>query len=103
MILIANLLGAIASVLNIVLSLIEIILVLSAVFSWFPACRNNPSCRMVNDAAEYILRPVRKYIHIRSGIDFAYIIAFIIIIFIQAFIISSLFDYAHLLKVSARF
>ncbi|MGI6680224.1 MAG: hypothetical protein ACOX3T_01855 [Bdellovibrionota bacterium] len=34
----------------------------------------------------------------KSGVDFAFIIALLIVIFLQAFLVTSLFDYAKVIK-----
>ena len=53
---------------------------------------------MVNTIVDKILAPIRKFMPKYSGFDLAFVIAFILIIFIQAFVVASLFDYAAYLK-----
>lgn len=98
MILLANFMNAIASILNVVLNLFEILLILAAIFSWFPQIRYNQGVQMVNTIVDKILAPIRKFMPKYSGFDLAFVIAFILIIFIQSFVVASLFDYAAYLK-----
>ena len=68
MILLANFMNAIASILNVVLNLFEILLILAAIFSWFPQIRYNQGVQMVNTIVDKILAPIRKFMPKYSGI-----------------------------------
>lgn len=98
MILLANLMNGVASVFQVILSLIEIILILSAVFSWFPTSQYHPAVRGINAFTNIILRPIRKFIPVCNYIDWSMLVAFIIVVFLQVFLVTSLFDYAAVLK-----
>lgn len=98
MILLGNFINGIALVLQVILGLIEIVLVLTAIFSWFPQARYNQTVIFLNMITNIILKPIRKFVPSKSGVDFAFIIALLIVIFLQAFLVTSLFDYAKVIK-----
>lgn len=97
MILLGNLLSAVAKILNIVLILYMWIVIIRAVLSWV----NIPSLYEVNvilyRLTEPVLRPIRKLVppHRVGGIDISPIILVLVIIFINSFIVKSLAIYAR--------
>lgn len=98
MIIISNFMIAIAQVLNVILGLIQILLILAAIFSWFPSLRYNQAVMAINSVVDKILKPIRKFVPTFSGIDLSFIVAFIIVIFVQSFVVASLLEYAVKIK-----
>ncbi len=94
-----NLLYALAYVLNILMSIYYWIIIIYVVFSWVNADPYNPIVRIINAIANIVIRPIRKIIPTQIGVlDFAPFIAILILIFIQKFLIKSLFDFARYLR-----
>ena len=92
---IANLLMAIAQVIDIVLTLYMWIIIARAVISWVNPDPYNPIVRFLNAVTEPVLYPIRRRLPISlGGIDFSPIIVILAIIFIKAFLVQSLFDLA---------
>ena len=91
----ANFIMAIAKVINIALTLYMWIIIARAVISWVNPDPFNAIVRFLNSVTEPVLYPIRRRIPISfGGIDFSPIIVILAIIFIQSFLVQSLFDLA---------
>ena len=86
--------GALATVLNIALTLYMWIIIARAVLSWVSPDPYNPIVRFIYSVTEPVLSQIRRRLPVSfSGIDFSPIIVFLIIIFLQNFVVNYL---AHL-------
>ena len=93
-----NFLIAIAKVLDIVLSIFMWIVIARAVLSWVSPDPYNPIVRFINKVTEPVLYQIRKRIPVNfGGIDFSPIIVFLAIIFLQRFVVDSLYGLAQTL------
>jgi len=98
MFIIGNLLKAIAVVLNYVLHFYMWIVIARAVLSWVNPDPYNPIVRFIHNITEPLLYRIRTRLPIDfGGIDFSPIIVILGIIFLQHFVVSSLF------RISANF
>ena len=98
MIILSNFLTAIAKVLDIVLSIFMWIVIARAVLSWVSPDPYNPIVRFIHKVTEPVLYQVRKRIPVNfGGIDFSPIIVFLAIIFLQRFVVHSLYGLAQTL------
>ena len=96
MIILSNFLIAIAKVLDIVLSIFMWIVIARAVLSWVSPDPYNPIVRFIHKVTEPVLYQVRKRIPVNfGGIDFSPIIVFLAIIFLQRFVVHSLYGLAQ--------
>ena len=87
-------LGALATVLNLVLTLYMWVIIARAVLSWVSPDPYNPIVRFIYSITEPVLSQVRRRLPVSfSGIDFSPIIVFLVIIFLQNFVVNYL---AHL-------
>jgi YggT family protein len=98
MFVLGNLLGAIATVLGIVLRIYMFIIVIRAIISWFSPDPYNSLVQILYAITEPILYPIRTRLPFGYGIDFSPLIVILIIIFLQAFAVSSLRDLAFQLR-----
>lgn len=99
MFIIGNFILAIANVLDIILGVYKWIIIIAAVVSWVNPDPYNPIVRFLYSVTEPALRPIRRIIGYRLGpIDISPLIAIIVIIFIQKFLISSLIEIAYKIK-----
>lgn len=99
MFIIGNFILAIANVLDIILGVYKWIIIIAAVVSWVNPDPYNPIVRFLYSVTEPALRPIRRIIGYRLGpIDISPLIAILIIIFIQKFLISSLIEIAYKIK-----
>ena len=96
MIILSNFLTAIAKVLDIVLSIFMWIVIARAVLSWVSPDPYNPIVRFIHKVTEPVLYQIRKRIPVNfGGIDLSPIIVFLAIIFLQRFVVHSLYGLAQ--------
>ena len=99
MFVLANLLIAVAKVLDFVLSAYMWIVIARAVISWVNPDPYNPIVRFLRSATDPVLYRVRRaFPFFPGGIDFSPIIVFVAIIFLQRFLVQSLYDLARSLR-----
>lgn len=91
MFILGNLIGAIAKVLDIILNLYMWIIIIRAIVSWVNPDPYNPIIQFLYQVTEPVLSPIRRIIPTyTTGIDFSPIIVFLLIIFLQNFLVSTL-------------
>jgi YggT family protein len=91
----SNFLMAIARILDIGLSLYMWVIIARAVISWVSPDPYNPIVRFLNSITEPLLFRVRRFIPVYfGGFDFSPILVILGIIFIQSFLIQSLYQMA---------
>lgn len=99
MIIFANLLVALAQIVDYVLWAYAWILLARVVISWVNADYHNPIVRFVYAVTEPILDPVRRRLPVfAAGIDLSPFVVWLAIIFSQRFIVASLYDLAFSLR-----
>jgi YggT family protein len=92
----ANLLGAVAQVLDYVLWAYAWLVLGRVVISWVNVDHNNPIVRFVHAVTEPVLERVRRKLPILAGgFDFSPIVMWIAIPFLRYFLVRSLFDLAQ--------
>jgi YggT family protein len=95
-----NLIIAIANVLDIVLSIYKWIILIAALISWVNPDPYNPIVRFLYAITDPVLRPIRRVIGYRLGpIDISPIIVILLIVFIQKFLVTSLLEFGHKIKI----
>lgn len=99
MFILANLLVALAQVLDYLLWAYMWIVIARAVISWVNPDPYNPIVRFLYSATEPVLYRLRRALPLYAGgIDFSPIIVFVAIIFLQRFLVQSLYDLARSLR-----
>lgn len=95
MIILSNFLVAIATVLKIVLNIYMWIVIAQAVLSWVSPDPYNPIVRFINNVTEPVLYWIRKKLPLNfGGIDFSPMLVILAIIFLQQFVVNSLYGLA---------
>jgi YggT family protein len=95
MFILANLLIAVANILNLVLTLYMVVIIARAVISWVNPDPHNSIVRFLYNVTEPVLYRVRRFIPISfGGLDFSPIIVILAIYFVQHFVVRSLLDIA---------
>ena len=96
MFLIANLLVAVAQILDYVLWAYAWILLGRVVISYINADPNNPLIRFLHSATEPVLARLRAKLPLASGgFDFSPIAVWLAVMFLQRFLVRSLYDLAQ--------
>ena len=99
MFVIANLLVAVAQVLDYILWAYLWIIVGRVIVSWVNADVYNPIVRFLYSATEPVLERVRPRLPVYgTGFDLSPIVVWIAVIFLQRFLIRSLYDLANALR-----
>src|SRR4030042_4546179 len=95
----ANLLLAIAKILDILLTVYMWIVIIRALISWVNPDPYNPIVRFLHAVSDPVLNPIRKVIGYRLGIiDISPMVVILAIIFVKYFLIGSLIELAYKLK-----
>jgi len=93
---ISNLLIAVATILDIGLSVYMWIIIGRAVVSWVNADPYNPIVRFLHNVTEPVLSAIRRRVPVfYSGIDFSPILVILAIVFLRAFVVQTLLQLAH--------
>ena len=92
-----NLISGLASVVDIGLTILYWLILIRALISWVSPDPFNPIVQFLYRATDPILDPIRERLPM-SGIDISPIIAFLAIIFLQKFLVATLFDLAFRLR-----
>jgi YggT family protein len=98
MFVLANLLNAVAYLLDILLTIYMYIIIARAVISWVNPDPYNPIVRFLHQVTDPVLYRVRRVLPPMGAIDLSPLVVLLAIIFLQRFLISSLFDLVHRLK-----
>lgn len=94
----ANLIEAVASVLAIVLQIFYWLLLLRVLSSWVSPSPLNPIVQFLYRTTEPVLDPIRRNLPSMGMMDLSPIVAFIMVIFLQRFLIQTLSDIASQLR-----
>lgn len=94
----ANLLGAIAQVLDYILWAYLWILIGRVIISFFNVDEHNPIVRFLHAATEPVLAPLRRRLPSFGDFDFSPIVAWLAVIFLKRFLVGSLYELARRLS-----
>jgi YggT family protein len=98
MFVLANLLNAVAYLLDILLTIYMYIIIARAIISWVNPDPYNPIVRFLHQVTDPLLNRVRRVLPAMGGIDLSPLVVLFVIIFLQRFLVSSLFDLVNRLK-----
>lgn len=100
MFVVANLISALAVVIDYALWIYLWIVIIRAIISWVNPDPYNPIVRFLVAATEPVLYRLRRAMPVlyTSGIDFSPIVVFVGILFLQHFLVQSLYDLARSLR-----
>lgn len=102
MFVLANLIEASAAVVNMLLTIYMWIVIARAVISWVNPDPYNPIVRFLYSATEPALYRLRRAFPLYGGgIDFSPILVFVAILFLQRFLVQSLYDLAQMLRATS--
>ncbi len=94
MFVVGNFLNALGSVIYYVLEIYIYVIVARALISWVNPDPGNPIVQFLDKVTEPALAPIRRLIGWRWGLDLSPFILILILIFLQKFIVPSLFQMA---------
>jgi len=95
MFIIGYFLKALATVIHYVLTFYSFVIIARAILSWVSPDPYNPIVRFIHNVTEPVLYPIRSRFPVAfSGVDLSPIIVFLIIIFLQQFVVNTLIRFA---------
>ena len=97
MFVLGNFFGALADIVNIVLTIYYWMILIRALISWVNPDPFNPIVQFLVKATEPVLEPIRRILP-PLPLDLSPMIAFFAIIFLKHFLVQSLFDLAARLR-----
>src|SRR5712691_437973 len=99
MFVLANFIEAFAAVINMLLTIYMWIVIARALISWVNPDPYNPIVRFLYNVTEPVLYRLRRALPLYAGgIDFSPILVFVVILFLQRFLVQSLYDLAQSLR-----
>jgi YggT family protein len=92
---IGNLVGALASVLDVILQMLILVLFVNALLSWVRPDPNHPIVMFLDRVSDVVCDPLRRLFPLQvSGFDLAPLVAMIALWFIRMFAVETLRDIA---------
>jgi YggT family protein len=92
---IGNLLGAVSTVLDILLQALLIVIFINAVLSWVRPDPGHPIVMFLGRVSDLVCDPIRRLLPTSfSGIDFAPFVAMLLIVGVRLFVVRTLSDIA---------
>jgi YggT family protein len=99
MFVISNLIIAVAKVVDLALTIFMWIVIARAILSWVNPDPYNPIVRFIHNVTEPVLYQIRKRIPLNFGsIDFSPVLVLLAVIFLQRFVVASLYELAQTLR-----
>jgi len=96
MFVLANLLSATATILDLVLEFYMYVIIARAILSWVSPDPYNPIVQFLYKVTEPVLYPIRRWTgSYSSGLDLSPMIVILVIIFLKRFLIGTLLGIAH--------
>ena len=95
-----NFISAVASVLGMVITALYWLIIVRALISWVNADPNNTIVQLLNKVTEPVLYPIRRMLpfSLQIGIDISPVIAILLLLFLKAFLVQTLYDLAFRLR-----
>lgn len=97
MFILSNLIIALAKIIQIILPVFYWMILIRALLSWVNPDPLNPIVQFLYRVTEPILEPIRRRLPIMA-IDISPIIAFVIIYFLNSFLVATLFDIGYRIR-----
>jgi len=91
MFVVGNFLGAVASVLDVVLEVLLFVILVNAVLSWVRPNPANVFVALLERISDFVCDPLRRlFPTVFGGFDFAPLVALLVIYFVREFLVGSL-------------
>ncbi len=98
MFILANFLNALAYILELGINVYMYLIIARAIISWVNPDPFNPIVRFLYKSTEPVLNRVRKFLPNLGGLDISPIIVILFIIFLQKFVVNSIFELVNRMK-----
>lgn len=96
----SNFISAVAQILDVLLTIIYWLVIIRALISWVNPDPNSAFVQFLYKTTEPVLAPIRNRLplNFRFGFDISPVIVILVIMFLKAFLIKSLFDWSSLIR-----
>jgi YggT family protein len=98
MFILANFFNAVAYILEFSINIYMYIIIARAIISWVNPDPYNPVVRFLYRSTDPVLSRVRRFLPDLGGLDISPVIVILLIIFLQKFVVNSIFELANRLK-----
>lgn len=98
MFIVGNFLIALSTILNMLITFYMFVIIINALLSWVNPDPYNWIVNVLHQMTDPVLRPIRRIMPYGMGIDFSPLVAILALLFLQAFLIQTLLDIGHRLK-----
>jgi len=93
-----NLLGAVAQIAHMIISVYIWVVIIAALLSWVNPDPYNPVVRFLRGATDPVLYRIRRFLPVFGGIDFSPFVLILILYFLDMFVVKTLSDFAYRLR-----
>lgn len=94
----SNLVISVAKILSMILNFFYFLIIARAILSWVNPDPYNPIVQFLFRTTEPLLAPIRRRMPATSAIDFSPLILFVIILFLQSFLVATLMDFGYSIR-----
>ena len=94
MFVLGNMFIALANIINVILTMFYWLILIRALISWVSPDQFNPIVQFLYRTTDPILDPIRRFLPM-MGVDISPIIAFVMIMFLRSFLVSTLMDIGY--------
>lgn len=98
MFILANFLNAVAYILEFSINIYMYLIIARAIISWVNPDPYNPVVRFLYSSTDPVLNRVRRFMPDLGGLDISPIIVILLIIFLQKFVVNSIFELVNRMK-----
>ncbi|ODN31000.1 YggT family protein [Fervidobacterium thailandense] len=98
MFILGNFFYAVGYVLRILINFETTVIIIAAVLSWIPQLQYTRLYRALMDLADIVERPIRRFVPPIGYIDLTPLIAILLLVFLDKFLVQSLIDLGWRLK-----
>ena len=100
MFILANFINALAHILDILFTIFYWLILIRALISWVNPDPDNALVQFLYKTTEPVLEPIRRRmpLNFRFGLDLSPLIVILLIMFLQSFLIKSLYDFSIRLR-----
>jgi YggT family protein len=91
MFVLGNLIGVAAWLVNLTLQVLMVVILINALLSWFRLDPSNAVVQILDRVSDFLCNPIRRlFPTVASGIDFAPMIALVVLMALQRFLVPTL-------------
>ncbi|MCD4779140.1 MAG: YggT family protein [Candidatus Omnitrophica bacterium] len=103
MFILGNFIGSIGFILGVILNILKWLVIIRALISWVNPDPLNPVVQFLRRATDPILIPIRNRMPVTGGFDLSPLVALLIILFLDIFLVNTIYAVANSLGATIYF